>query len=50
MKNERILSYKMSQKLSVAELQSVSAGMKNNWTSMATYYNGQWDTTPDVTN
>ena len=33
MKNERILSYKMSQKLSVEDIQDISAA---GWTSMVT--------------
>jgi hypothetical protein len=50
MKNERILSYKMSQKLSVAELQSVSAaGLTNYWTSNATYSATGMDGSIDVT-
>jgi hypothetical protein len=49
MKNERILSYKMSRILSVDELHNVSAaGWTNYWTANATYQGGHYDGTLDA--
>lgn len=49
MKNERILSYKVSQKLSVEDLQEVSAaGMTSFLTANATHGAQGWDPSIDV--
>jgi hypothetical protein len=49
MKNERILSFKMSQRMSKEELQEVSAaGQTNAWTANGTYHGGAWDGCIDV--
>ena len=49
MKNERILSYQLSKKISKDELQGVSAaGQTNMWTANGTYQNGAWDGCIDV--
>ena len=49
MKNERILSYQLSKKISKDELQGVSAaGQTNMCTANGTYQNGAWDGCIDV--
>ena len=51
MKNQRILSYKMSRKLSEKDLQSISAGGMTNVATANGTYSSQtgWDTGIDVT-
>lgn len=50
MKNERIMSYQMSQKITKEEMESVSAaGTTNSWSAQGTYRNNQWDGCVDVT-
>ncbi len=51
MKKERILAFKQSQKLSLADLENVSAaGMTGYTTANGSYSSGQgWDSTVDFT-
>ncbi len=49
MKNERIMSFKMSQVIGKDELKDVSAaGQTNAWTANGTYHAGVWDGCVDV--
>jgi hypothetical protein len=50
MKDKRILSYSLSQKISIPELEKISAGsVQTSWCAQGSYQHGSWDAGVDVT-
>jgi len=50
MKDKRILSYSLSQRITSPELEAISAGtVQTTWCAQGTYQHGAWDAGVDVT-